>query len=157
MTLPDTKRARNERFRPSLQGLVCSSRSLSYSLISSFTACVTVTICLFYVGFLWGPLMMQRQQREQVFSARIKFHLCRYWWRRIHYLMKVLILPKSNGNQTCCDWWLLQSHLSGCFWPFAPEFWLVVGTFKWYFVILWMQVEWWRHSEMVGTLKSFLL
>ena len=28
------------------------------------------------------------------------------------------------------------SRLSGCFWLFAPNFWDVAGTYKWYFVIL---------------------
>ena len=41
-----------------------------------------------------------------------------------------------------------QSHLCGYFWLFAPEFCLVVGNYESYFVILWMQVEWWEHSEM---------
>ena len=27
-------------------------------------------------------------------------------------------------------------------------------TYKWYFVILWMQVEWWGHSDVVVTLKT---
>ena len=26
-----------------------------------------------------------------------------------------------------------ESHLSGCFRLFAPKFWEVVGTYKWYF------------------------
>ena len=26
----------------------------------------------------------------------------------------------------------------------------VAGTYKWYFVILWMQVEWWEHSRGGG-------
>ena len=27
----------------------------------------------------------------------------------------------------------------------------MAGTYKWYFVILWMQVQWWVYHEMVGT------
>ena len=36
---------------------------------------------------------------------------------------------------------LTRSHLTGWFRIFAPEFGEVAGTYKWYFVILWMQVE----------------
>ena len=49
------------------------------------------------------------------------------------------------------------SHLNGCFWLFSLKFWEVAGTNKWYFVIVWMQVQWWRYHEMVGTLKPCLL
>ena len=28
---------------------------------------------------------------------------------------------------------------------FAPKNWEVAGTYEWYFVILWLQVEWWGH------------
>ena len=33
-------------------------------------------------------------------------------------------------------WWLIESHFSDCFWVSALKFWKVVGTYKWYFVIL---------------------
>ena len=33
----------------------------------------------------------------------------------------------------------------------------MVGTYEWYFVILWIHVEWWGHSEVVGTLNPYLL
>ena len=32
-----------------------------------------------------------------------------------------------------------------------------MGTYEWYFVILQMQVEWRGHSEVVATLKPYLL
>ena len=38
-----------------------------------------------------------------------------------------------------------ESHLSGCYRLFGPKFWEVVRTYEWYFVILWMQDEWWGH------------
>ena len=44
-------------------------------------------------------------------------------------------------------WWLMYSFLSGCFWLFTPKFWEVMGTYKWYFVTLWMQIEWLGHSK----------
>ena len=49
------------------------------------------------------------------------------------------------------------SHLSGCFWLFAPKVWEVFWTFVWYFVILRMQVQWWGYLEVVGTLKLYLV
>ena len=54
-------------------------------------------------------------------------------------------------------WWFVVSHISGCFWLFARKFWGEVGTYEWYFAIFWMQVEWWGHSEVVGTLKPYFL
>ena len=44
------------------------------------------------------------------------------------------------------------SHLGGCFSLF-PQF---LGKW-WDFVIMLMYVEWWGHSEVVGTLKPYLL
>ena len=32
----------------------------------------------------------------------------------------------------------------GCFLLYAPKFWEVAGTYEWYFVILWMQIQWWE-------------
>ena len=43
-----------------------------------------------------------------------------------------------------------DSHLIDCFWE-------VAGTYKGYFVILWLQVKCWAHPEKVGTLKPYLL
>ena len=40
----------------------------------------------------------------------------------------------------------LESYLSSCFLLF-------VGTLRWYFVILWMQVEVWWHLQVMGALK----
>ena len=40
---------------------------------------------------------------------------------------------------------------------FAPKFSEVVGTYEWYFVILWMQVQWWGYHEVFGTLKHHLM
>ena len=42
------------------------------------------------------------------------------------------------------------SHLNSCFWPFDPKFCEMVGTYEWYFVILWMQVEWWDSMRWWG-------
>ena len=41
-----------------------------------------------------------------------------------------------------------ESRHSGCFWHFVLKFREVVRIYGWYFVILWMQVEWWGHSEV---------
>ena len=41
-----------------------------------------------------------------------------------------------------------KSHLIGCFWLFAPKFCEVVGTYEWYFVILWMQVQCWGYQTL---------
>ena len=30
-------------------------------------------------------------------------------------------------------------------------------TYKWIFVILWMQVQWWRYHEVMGVLKPYLM
>ena len=43
-----------------------------------------------------------------------------------------------------------ESHVSCCFWLFAPKFWEVMVIYECYFVTLWLQVEWWGHSEVVG-------
>ena len=43
-----------------------------------------------------------------------------------------------------CCWWLV-SHLSGCFWLFAPKFWEVIHTYEWWFCSK-MNAAW-----MVGT------
>ena len=73
--------------------------------------------------------------------------------------------------RTCRIKWSLvggpESQLSGCFRLFALIFWEVVGAYKCYFVILWLQVEWWgedtqrwlghsnptMHFQVVGTVK----
>ena len=49
-------------------------------------------------------------------------------------------------------WWIVRVTLSGYFWLFAPNFWEVMGTYKWYFVILWIQVQWWGYHGLVGAL-----
>ena len=53
-------------------------------------------------------------------------------------------------------WWL-EGHISGCFSLSAPKFGKAVGAYEWYFVILWMHIEWWGHPEVVGTLKPCIL
>ena len=50
-----------------------------------------------------------------------------------------------------------NSRLNGWFRVLASKFWKGVGTYECYFVILWMQVEWWGNSEVVRTLKPYLL
>ena len=41
---------------------------------------------------------------------------------------------KNSEQESLYNWWLLWSHLSGCFWIFAQKFWEVVGTCERYFV-----------------------
>ena len=53
---------------------------------------------------------------------------------------------KESGIVSC--WWPVGSHLSGWFWLFAPKLWEVMGTYEWHFIILWMQVQWWGHSNL---------
>ena len=59
--------------------------------------------------------------------------------------------------------WLVESLLCSCFClpphptPSSPTFGKVVGICEWYFLILWMQVESWGHSEVVRTLKPYML
>ena len=45
--------------------------------------------------------------------------------------------------------WLLQSHLSGWFWLFFLESLGGGGDLWMVFIIVWMQVEWWGHKEVV--------
>ena len=45
-------------------------------------------------------------------------------------------------------YWWLDSHLSGCFWLFAPKFWEVVGTYEWYFCSF-MNAAW-----VLGTIRG---
>ena len=53
--------------------------------------------------------------------------------------------------------WLLLSSTPSHPTPSPPTFGRVVGICEWYFLILWMQVESWGHSEVVRTLKPYLL
>ena len=48
------------------------------------------------------------------------------------------------------------SHRNGCFRIFAPKFWKVVSAND-SFALVSMQLEWCGQSEMVGTLKFYLL
>ena len=41
------------------------------------------------------------------------------------------------------------SHITDCFWLFAPTFWEVAGTYEWYFVALRKQVEWWGFFSLI--------
>ena len=50
-----------------------------------------------------------------------------------------------------------DNHLSGCFGFLPQTFGKVEVTYECYFRILWMQIEWWGHSETVRTLKPYLL
>ena len=49
-----------------------------------------------------------------------------------------LVVDTPSGQASRFNWWHIESHLSGWFWLFVPKFWEVVGTYEWYFVILWM-------------------
>ena len=49
-----------------------------------------------------------------------------------------------------------KSHLIGCFGLFAPKFCEVVGTYEWYFVILWMQVQCWGYQTLPYAKKIVL-
>ena len=50
----------------------------------------------------------------------------------------------------------MRTAMSRChLWYFAPKFWEVVGTYERYFVILWMEVQWWGYHEVVWTLKPY--
>ena len=48
-------------------------------------------------------------------------------------------------------WWLVFLVF------FASKFREVVETYEWYFVILWIQVQWWGYHELVRTLKPYLM
>ena len=80
--------------------------------------------------------------------------------QKLHEIEKIWIpgvripgtpLRSVNAN----DWG--KSHLSNCFWLFAPKVWEVVGTYKLYFIILQIQFQWWGLSEVIRTLKHYLL
>ena len=62
----------------------------------------------------------------------------RLWWPRHFY---ILLVARRERPQ-----WLLSL--------FCSKFWEIVGTYQWYIIILWMKVEWWGHSAVVGTLKT---
>ena len=47
------------------------------------------------------------------------------------------------------------------FWPIGGSLWLSqnfgrwLGSYEWYFVILWMQVQWLEYHDMLGTIKLY--
>ena len=49
-----------------------------------------------------------------------------------------------------------QSYLTGCFWLIARKVCEVAETYGWYLVIVWMQIQWWKYHEVLGTLKPYL-
>ena len=54
-------------------------------------------------------------------------------------------------------WWLLTVTLVVVCGFLPQNFWEVAGTYQWYFVILWMQVQWWAYYEVLGTFKPYLM
>ena len=80
-------------------------------------------------------------------------------WMKLHLLSSLAALKAIESLENCFRIFkrnslLLffggsESHLSGCFRLFAPKLWKVVGIYKWYLVILWMQLEWWRQTNPV--------
>ena len=43
--------------------------------------------------------------------------------------------------------------LYGCFWLLSQNFGRWLGSYEWYFVILWIQVQWWKYHDVLGTIK----
>ena len=50
-----------------------------------------------------------------------------------------------------------RSHLSGCFWLFAPKFWEVVWPTNCHFALKWMQLKWCRQSIDGGDTQTLLV
>ena len=50
-------------------------------------------------------------------------------------------IPRNLMKQTHYFWWLVIVTLVVAFARFVPKFWELAGTYKWYFVNLWMQVQ----------------
>ena len=66
-----------------------------------------------------------------------------YWAHLLfYYLLQWRLICKARLIGGSC-----KNQLSGCIWLFASTFWEMAGTYEWHFVIQWMQVEWWGHSN----------
>ena len=72
-------------------------------------------------------------------------------WQRVSWSVKG---KKLIGDMQRTYIGASDSHLSVCFRLLAPKFWEAVGIYECYFVTLWLQVEWWGHLEVVGTLRG---
>ena len=42
-----------------------------------------------------------------------------------------------------------------CF--FGVKLWEVIGTYEWHFAVLWIQIEWWGHSQAARLLQHLFL
>ena len=71
------------------------------------------------------------------------------------WLKSRLIVRKRRAYPSVMFCWLVRVNL--VLLAFVPKFWEVVGKYKWYFLILWVKVQWWWYHEVIGTLNPYLV
>ena len=102
--------------------------------------CILVTFCRRSSRKLMFSQMSVSPRRRGVFLVdKLVVYILLEYFRVILYFWKFLIEVSCivrKGTQNKFYWQSFvslvarKSHLSGCFWLFAPKFWEVVGTYK---------------------------